>query len=217
MIWILTLFSFVSGSTLPPECPFENSPFHDQRSNIQDPWAEQQRSKPRASSPDGMDDVPWLTENLLPVSFDANSPVNLVKGADHFDQRNVGNLDPNQSAVQKWEMSSNVEPHNKLNWEQIFLYQGLSNTENTHNLPQSINAPSSYNINNPNHTHQPMGQSALYFKEFFKAKVASRGKPSTTTKPPATNTTRAVSTQNSSITSASVTHLVLTEADNGIE
>ena len=56
-----------------------------------------------------------------------------------------------------------------------------------------------------------MGKSALYFQEFFKVKVAAREKESTTavtTKPPATNTTSAVSTQNSPMTSASVTQLV---------
>ena len=187
MIRIFTLFSYVSGSTLPPDCPFENSPFHAHQSNIHDPWPGQQIISPRSSSSDGRDDLPWLTDNLLPITLDANSPANHVEGVDLF----------HQPAVQKWEMSSNIEPQ----WEQIFLDQGLSNTENTHTLPQSINAPSSQNkknMNNLNHTDPPMGQSALYFKEFFKGKVAAREKLSmtpVTTKTPATNTTSAVSTQ----------------------
>ena len=197
MIWIFTLFSCVSGSTLPPGCPYENSPFHGHRSIIHDPWPGQQSTSPRASSPAGRDDLPWLTDNLLPVSFNANSPVNDVETVDLFNQKNVGYLDPNRPAGQKREMSSNVGPHN-----------------HTHNLPRAINALSSQkqeHMSNSNYTDQPMGKSALYFQEFFKVKVAAREKESTTavtTKPPATNTTSAVSTQNSPMTSASVTQLV---------
>uniref|UniRef100_A0A8C4Z967 ZP domain-containing protein n=1 Tax=Gadus morhua TaxID=8049 RepID=A0A8C4Z967_GADMO len=193
----LGLILGTKGSTLPPGCPYENSPFHGHRSIIHDPWPGQQSTSPRASSPAGRDDLPWLTDNLLPVSFNANSPVNDVETVDLFNQKNVGYLDPNRPAGQKREMSGNVGPHN-----------------HTHNLPRAINALSSQkqeHMSNSNYTDQPMGKSALYFQEFFKVKVAAREKESTTavtTKPPATNTTSAVSTQNSPMTSASVTQLV---------
>ncbi|KAJ3607175.1 hypothetical protein NHX12_026688, partial [Muraenolepis orangiensis] len=203
-----------TGSTIPPECPFESSPFGVKSSrpasgggppsSVVRPEGLSPRASPHvlpeASSPAGREDVSGLTDNLLAVGFHASSHVNSVESVDRFNRTDVGSQDPTQSSVQKWQMSSTVEPLYRSELEHVHhtptFQQGRLHTKNNHNLSQSnslsqsINAQSSQMLSK----NEPISQSALYFEEFLKVKVPAKNDQSTTpvpSQPPGSLTSRA--------------------------